>query len=235
MEVVSLTTIATIAFLGSFGHCIGMCGGIVLAYSAAKIDPARPTYSKAISHLLYSLGRVFTYTLLGSIFGFIGGVATFNHIANGVLLIFAGVIMLLSGFSLMGFLKFLTNIEHKFSSSNIYKKNFKSILNSQSKSSFFTLGMLNGLLPCGFVYFFAISAASSGSAFYGALVMFVFGLATIPAMFSMGFLASLAKAIKFRKTMMILSSIAIIAYGLFTLYNGYGFLVDESRTLLECH
>ncbi|MDX9813204.1 MAG: sulfite exporter TauE/SafE family protein [Sulfurimonadaceae bacterium] len=235
MEIISFSSIATIAFLGSFGHCIGMCGGIVLAYSATKIDPTRPIYSKAISHLLYSFGRVFTYTLLGGVFGFIGGVATFNHIANGVLLIVAGVVMVLAALSLMGVFNFLTTIEHSFSSTKWYKDSFRAILNSKSPSSFFTLGMLNGLLPCGFVYFFAITAASSGSSVDGALVMFVFGVATIPAMFAMGFLSSLAKATKVRKTMMILSSIAILIYGIFTLYNGYGFIVDETRTLNECH
>ncbi|MFA7070600.1 MAG: sulfite exporter TauE/SafE family protein, partial [Sulfurimonas sp.] len=198
-------------------------------------DPTRPIYSKAISHLLYSFGRVFTYTLLGGVFGFIGGVATFNHIANGVLLIVAGVVMVLAALSLMGVFNFLTTIEHSFSSTKWYKDSFRAILNSKSPSSFFTLGMLNGLLPCGFVYFFAITAASSGSSVDGALVMFVFGVATIPAMFAMGFLSSLAKATKVRKTMMILSSIAILIYGIFTLYNGYGFIVDETRTLNECH
>lgn len=117
MEVINLSSIATIAFLGSFGHCIGMCGGIVLAYSATKIDPTRPIYSKAISHLLYSFGRIFTYSLLGAIFGLVGGVATFNHTANGLLLILAGVVMILTALSLLGVFNFLITIEHSFSSS----------------------------------------------------------------------------------------------------------------------
>jgi len=82
--------------------------------------------------------------------------------------------------------------------------------------------MLNGLLPCGFVYFFAITAASTASPFYGALVMFIFGISTIPAMFSLGFIASLSSATSFRNMMMSLSSLAVILYGLFTIYNGFG-------------
>ncbi|RLA81984.1 MAG: sulfite exporter TauE/SafE family protein, partial [Epsilonproteobacteria bacterium] len=38
MEAVDIVSIITIAFLGSFGHCIGMCGGIIIAYSSTKID-----------------------------------------------------------------------------------------------------------------------------------------------------------------------------------------------------
>ena len=235
METINLLTIISIAFLGSFGHCIGMCGGIVLAYSTIKIEPASSKVSKTVAHLLYNIGRVFTYTLLGAIFGAIGGVATFSNTANGTLLIIAGVAMILAGLSLMGKIKFLTLIEHTFSSSSVYKKAFQSILHSKSNMSFFILGMLNGLLPCGFVYFFAITAASTASPFYGALVMFIFGISTIPAMFSLGFLSSLASATSFRNMMMSLSSVAVILYGAFTLYNGYDYITNPTRTVQKCH
>ena len=235
MDTVNLLTIISIAFLGSFGHCIGMCGGIVLAYSTIKIEPASSKVSKTIAHLLYNFGRVLTYTVLGALFGAIGGVATFSNTANGTLLIIAGVAMILAGLSLMGKIKFLTLIEHSISSSNFYKQSFQKILHSKSNVSFFILGMLNGLLPCGFVYFFAIAAASTASPLYGALVMFIFGVSTIPAMFSLGFLSSLASATSFRNMMMSLSSVAVILYGLFTLYNGYDYLTNPLRTILQCH
>ncbi len=235
MDTVNLLTIVTIAFLGSFGHCIGMCGGIVLAYSTIKIQPASSKVSKTIAHLLYNFGRVLTYTILGALFGAIGGVATFSNTANGTLLIIAGIAMILAGLSLMGKIKFLTLIEHSLSSSNFYKKSFQAILHSKSNTSFFILGMLNGLLPCGFVYFFAITAASTASPLYGALVMFIFGISTIPAMFSLGFLSSLASATSFRNMMMSLSSVAVILYGAFTIYNGYDYLTNPLRTLLQCH
>ena len=235
MDTINLLTIISIAFLGSFGHCIGMCGGIVLAYSTIKIEPASSKVSKTVAHLLYNFGRVLTYTVLGTLFGAIGGVATFSNTANGTLLIIAGIAMVLAGLSLMGKIKFLTVIEHSISSSNFYKKSFQKILHSKSNVSFFILGMLNGLLPCGFVYFFAITAASTASPLYGALVMFIFGVSTIPAMFSLGFLSSLASATSFRNMMMSLSSVAVILYGLFTLYNGYDYLTNPLRTILQCH
>ncbi|WP_151900594.1 sulfite exporter TauE/SafE family protein [Sulfurimonas hydrogeniphila] len=235
MDTVNLLTIVTIAFLGSFGHCIGMCGGIVLAYSTIKIEPASSKVSKTVAHLLYNFGRVLTYTILGALFGAIGGVATFSNTANGTLLIIAGTAMILAGLSLMGKIKFLTLIEHSISSSHFYKKSFQAILHSKSNTSFFILGMLNGLLPCGFVYFFAITAASTASPLYGALVMFIFGISTIPAMFSLGFLSSLASATSFRNMMMSLSSVAVILYGIFTIYNGYDYLTNPLRTLLQCH
>ena len=223
METVDFITIISIAFLGSFGHCIGMCGGIVLAYSTIKIDPASSKISKSAAHLLYSFGRVLTYTMLGAMFGTLGSVIQFSNTSRGVVLVLVGVAMILAGFSLMGKLKFLTIIEHSFSSSNLYKVTFKKILNSKSNASFFALGMLNGLLPCGFVYFFAITAAGTGDPLLGALVMAIFGMSTIPAMFGVGFLASLASATSFRNMMMSLSSIAVLLYGALTIYHGMGF------------
>lgn len=235
MDSISLITIISIAFLGSFGHCIGMCGGIVLAYSTIKIEPQSSKVSKTVAHLLYNFGRVFTYTILGALFGAVGGVVVFSNNANGILLIIAGVAMVLAGLSLMGKIKFLTVIEHSISSSNFYKKSFQRILHSKSNASFFILGMLNGLLPCGFVYFFAITAASTASPVYGALVMFIFGISTIPAMFSLGFLSSLASATSFRNMMMSLSSVAVILYGAFTIYNGYTYIANPHKTILDCH
>ncbi len=235
METINIITIMTIAFLGSFGHCIGMCGGIVLAYSSIKIEPSSSKVSQSVAHLLYSLGRVFTYSTLGAIFGALGGVVTFSNSANGILLVVAGVAMVLAGLSLMGKIKFLTLIEHSFSSSSVYKDTFKKVLNSKSNFSFFTLGMLNGLMPCGFVYFFAITAASTASPLYGAFVMMIFGLSTIPAMFGLGFLASLSRATNLRNMMVSLSSFAVVIYGVYTIYNGYDYFARAEKTLSECH
>lgn len=235
MDTINILTIISIAFLGSFGHCIGMCGGIVLAYSSIKIEPQSSKVSKTIAHLLYNFGRITTYTMLGAVFGALGGVVTFSNTANGVLLIIAGVAMILAGLSLMGKIKFLTVIEHTFSSSGFYKRSFQSILHSKSNYSFYILGMLNGLLPCGFVYFFAITAAATASPLYGALVMFIFGLSTIPAMFGLGFASSMVSATSFRNMMMSLSSVAVIIYGGFTLYNGYDYLTNPLRTVQKCH
>ncbi|WP_297431410.1 sulfite exporter TauE/SafE family protein, partial [Sulfurimonas sp.] len=106
MDSINFFSIITIAFLGSFGHCIGMCGGIVVAYSTTKIDGKWSKTKQAFAHLLYSFGRIFTYTLLGAMFGFLGGVATFNNFTNGMLLIIAGTFMILAGLSLSGKIKF---------------------------------------------------------------------------------------------------------------------------------
>ncbi len=235
METIDLLSIITIAFLGSFGHCIGMCGGIVIAYSSSKVDRGWNRTKQAVSHLLYSMGRVLTYVVLGVMFGYLGGVTTFSNNANGVLLIIAGIAMILAGLSLLGKIKFLTLVEHSVSASSWYGKSFRALLKDQSLSSFFLLGMLNGLLPCGFVYFFAITAASTASPLWGGIVMLVFGLSTIPALFSLGFFVGLFKQGSFRGLMIKLASIAVIIYGGYTFYDGYEYIVNPDKSILDCH
>ena len=234
MDTVDLLSIISIAFLGSVGHCIGMCGGIVIAYSNTKIDAKMSSIYQSLSHLIYSLGRVTTYTVMGAVFGAIGGVVSFSHTAISTLTIIAGIFMVLTGLSILGWLKFLTSIEHSFSKSSWYQDIFRSVLRSKSLNSFYILGLLNGLLPCGLVYFFAVTAASTGSAIWGAVVMMIFGLSTIPSLFALGLFSALFSKNNLRKVMMNLASIVVIAYGFYTIYRGYDFIQNPNKSLLNC-
>jgi len=235
LESINLITIIGIAFLGSFGHCIGMCGGIVIAYSSKKIDAHQKRFSQAISHIVYSLGRVTTYVSFGVLFGYLGSVFTFSNKAYGILDFLAGILMILAGLSLLGKIGFLNKIEYSISTMKWYQDIFKSLIVSKSLPSFYGLGMLNGLLPCGFVYSFAFIAASTASAFWGGIVMLIFGISTIPALFSLGFFVGLLKNFSFRDIAMRLAAILVIVYGSITIYNGYEFYTQPLKSLQNCH
>lgn len=235
METISLISILSIAFLGSFGHCVGMCGGIVIAYSSTKIKSEYSKQKQIFAHLLYSFGRVTSYTVLGALFGLIGEVIGFNNLTRGILLLVTGILMILVGFSLLGKIKFLTILEHSCSKSPLYQKTFKSLLGSDSLFSFYFLGMLNGLLPCGFVYVFAIMAAGSGSIFLGALVMFIFGLSTIPALFGLGFFMGLFKQTNLRNIFIKIASILVILFGISMAYKGYMFINNSEKMMQMQH
>jgi sulfite exporter TauE/SafE len=234
MDNVSILSIITVAFLGGFGHCLGMCGGIVIAYSSTKIDPKWHKLYQSVAHLSYSLGRITTYMIIGAVFGAVGGVASFSGTSIAVLTILAGVFMIFAGLSIAGKVQFLTLLEHSFSRSKWYQQAFRAILQSQSLHSFYLLGLLNGLLPCGLVYFFAVTAASTGSAFWGAIVMLIFGLSTVPALFGLGFFTSIFTHTTMRKTMMNLAAIVVVLFGLYTIYRGYDFVRHPDKALLNC-
>lgn len=224
MENIDLISIITIALFGSFGHCIGMCGGIVLAYTSTKVNNTWTKLHQSTSHLLYSLGRISSYTMLGVIFGFIGQVFTFDNFTRGILLGVTGFLMILIGVSLSGKIKFITKIEHSISKYDWYQKTFKKLISSSSPGSFYFLGILNGLLPCGFVYMFAITAISTGNPFWGAVVMFIFGVCTIPALFLLGVFVGLFQKTELRNWFVKIASILILLFGFYTMYKGYKFL-----------
>jgi sulfite exporter TauE/SafE len=210
--------LVTIAFLGSVGHCSGMCGGFVIAYTSAKISPKwRKTY-QSLAHLLYSFGRVSSYTFLGFLFGFLGSVIAVSMTTKGVLFIFLGFLMVLMGLSLMGKIKFLHFLESSIAQTSIFKNSFKKIFQKESLGSFYLLGVLNGFIPCGFVYIFLAGAVATASPFEGALIMFLFGLSTIPVLFSLGFVVSFLKSGKFRTVIMNIASIMVIIFGLFMIF-----------------
>jgi len=232
---IDLIIILTTAFLGSVGHCIGMCGGIVVAYSSSKIDSKSSYIHQTASHLAYNFGRVTTYSILGAIFGFIGQVVAFTPTTKGVLFLITGILMILAGLSLIGNIKFLNSAEWSVSKYTWYQNSFKKLITSKSYTSFFLLGMLNGIIPCGLVYSFAIFAASTATPLGGALVMATFGLATIPALFFLGFITKFLQKGNLRGTMMKLAALLVIIYGVFTLYKGYNFVAhpDKMKAMMD--
>jgi sulfite exporter TauE/SafE len=225
MDSVNFIAIISVAFLGSLGHCIGMCGGFVVAYSSAKIDSNSSKYYQFLSHLSYSLGRVTSYTIIGAVLGYIGSVISFSKESTGYLYFAIGIFMVLMGLSLMGKIRFLTSLECSLSTNGIIKKIFSFLIHSKSFFSFYGLGMLNGFLPCGLVYFFAISAAATSSAFWGAITMLVFGLSTIPSLLGFGYIIGFLKGGNFREIMIKLASFVIIAYGIYISFLGYSAVI----------
>lgn len=224
-----------VAFTASIGHCIGMCGGIVIAYSSVKVDQKKSWISQSIAHLFYNLGRVVTYTILGVIFGALGKATAFTPTTKGILFLITGILMVLAGLSLLGKLGFLNAIEVSFSNKAWFQKLFKKLLGTKSLLSFLTLGMLNGIIPCGLVYSFAIIAASTASPLWGGAVMATFGLATIPTLFLLGSVTKLLQKGNIRKIMMKISALLVIAYGVFTMYKAYNFIAhpEEMKQKIE--
>ncbi len=210
-----------------------MCGGFVIAYTTAKVDPSRGKLWGGVAHLAYNLGRVTSYMIIGAIFGYLGSVMMVSKTTHGALFIAIGIFMILMGVSLSGNFKFLTSLEVGLTRFAFFQKLFSKLIHSKSLPSFFFLGMLNGFIPCGLVYFFAASAAATGSPFWGAVVMLVFGLSTIPVMFGLGTVAGFLKSSSFRTLMIKLASVVIALYGIYLAYKGYWMITHPS--MHACH
>ncbi|MFH0991867.1 MAG: sulfite exporter TauE/SafE family protein [bacterium] len=165
-------------FAGSL-HCIGMCGPIVLALSTGQ-----QSFSKLLlGRLAYNLGRVFTYTMVGAIVGWIGGALLIPLLQEKLTIIMGVVILIGALFPLL--VKSASTI--RLLPQPLYQRlisQIASLLTTQSVHTLFLLGILNGLLPCGFVYMGIAGAVATGSLIGGVLFMAGFGVGTIPAMLS---------------------------------------------------
>lgn len=198
-----------------------MCGGFVVAYTSAKINPKASVPSQLTAHLAYSIGRITSYALLGVVFGFMGSVIAFSPLVLGYVYFCVGILMVLMGLSLMGKIKFLTSLESSLASHPLVRTLFSKLIHSSSLGSFYGLGMLNGFLPCGLVYFFAVSAVATASWFWGGVVMVIFGLSTVPALLGFGYVIGFLKGGSFRELMIKIAGVMIIGYGIYMSYMGF--------------
>lgn len=183
-------------------HCVGMCGGIMLSQSLSKesnnkLEAIRPA-------LLYNIGRVVSYTILGGIVGAIGSVFSLSITMKAFMQIFAGAFMIIMGFNMAGFKAF-----RKF---NIKLPGSICRIKNKSGSSF-VIGLLNGLMPCGPLQTMQLFALGTGSAAKGALSMFVFSIGTVPLMLTFGALSGLLSK-GYTKKILKFSGVLIIVLGL---------------------
>lgn len=223
MSSVDWWVIVSIAFAGSFGHCIGMCGGFVFAYSSTKIDPSMNRWAQLIRHSAYNTGRVSSYTLLGILFGTLGSLFLITPEFHGALFLLVGALMIITALGMLGISSIIHSFERSFSSIPLFKILFSKLIKSKSIPSFFALGMMNGFFPCGFVFFFAAKAAASASPLTGGAIMAVFGLATVPTLLALGQSINFMREVTFRSTMNRIAAVAILVYGAYSIYHGLAY------------
>lgn len=178
-----------IGLLGSM-HCIGMCGGFVAMYSLKK-PAAQPSLPY---HALYNLGRITIYSLLGGIMGLLGSTVAYIGGLKGIpgaTLLIAGAVMVLMGLNIAGVLGRGGAFESaEITSRSFFRKAFHRILARESVWGTFLLGLLLGFLPCGLLYPIFMNAAASGGFLSGMLTTALFGLGTVPALMSFGYLVT---------------------------------------------
>jgi sulfite exporter TauE/SafE len=215
MSWLSLSPAFLLGLLGSL-HCVGMCGPLVLMLPVQHQNP----YRRAFGALLYVLGKAFTYAAFGVFFGLIGQ----SFVAFGyqqLLSIVIGCLMLIAGFLALANLKF-SLIETKL---NVPLAAVRQLLSKwmqkENISSLLIFGLLNGLLPCGLVYTAAAASIETGSTFNAALYMFLFGIGTLPMMWSIIFFGASIQA-KFRSQMKRIVPITLLLMGALLLVRGLG-------------
>ena len=187
-------------------HCIAMCGGINVSQCLSENKKFSGLYP-----VMYNLGRVVSYTVIGFVLGFAGmffgtgenlGVSS---IIQGLIKSFAGIYMVIMGVNMLGFVPQIKRLT--FHLPNFIGK-FR-VKNSQP----FVVGLLNGFMPCGPLQSIQLVALATGNPFTGGLSMFAFSLGTVPLMLGLGSLVSVLGK-RFTDRMMTVGAVLVTVMGL---------------------
>ncbi len=212
-----------IGFFGSL-HCFSMCGPLMMTLMGNRRS------SKGV--LLYHLGRLLSYSLIGVGLGVLGSLLYLLHLQQ-FFTIAIGVIMLLI-YAVPG-VKF--KIEQMFARTGITSYLQRTLFTKLTNAQRWVLsGALNGLLPCGLTYIAAAFAVSQETILMTVSTMFAFGLGTIPALSIMYFsgdflLNKLKKGSSFiLKGVAIFSALLLIYRGVSQNYAGLNIRGERTAT-----
>lgn len=217
----------TTGVVGSL-HCVGMCGPLAMALPVGRL----PRPKRGLAMGLYHLGRLTAYAGLGLLMGTVGqglllaGLQRPVSIAAGLFLL---VWMLanrgkLPGHSMSRVTRWVVQPMTRF-------------LNRPTLRAFAGLGLLNGLLPCGFVYMALTGAITTGNAATGAIYMALFGLGTVPALLIVRFVPGLFP-MAFRRRIMLVTPVVTIGLSLLLLARGiyHPTSIDKAQRVIPvCH
>jgi sulfite exporter TauE/SafE len=216
----------TTGVLGGLGHCTGMCGPLVASYTLAGASHGAGSFlGRLTPHLLYNLGRITTYALIGALMGLSG---SFVNVAGGlaglqnVVAVAAGVMMIFMGLSITGI---RVGTGWRGGTGWIEKHNLPVLLLAQrvraSSSAFryYPLGVVLGLLPCGLSYTVFIASAGTGKTASGMLTALFFGAGTLPALLFFGAVMSTLGA-ALRGRIYRAGGVAVIVMGVYFLLKG---------------
>lgn len=203
-----------------------MCGPLVASYTlAASANHAQPLVNRFSPHLLYNLGRITTYTLIGGIMGLSG---SFVNVAGrmagiqNIVAMTAGVIMIGMGLSITGIGGNTGWLEkHNLPVLRAAQK----VLRSSSPFRYYPLGLLMGLLPCGLSYTVFIASAGTGGLIPGMLTSLLFGLGTLPAILLFGMVITFLSP-TVRNRIYRTGGLFVIVMGLYFLYRGLQYYAD---------
>ncbi len=212
-------------------HCLGMCGGVVGSLTFNLKPEVQLSWWKMLPYQLgYNGGRLTSYVLIGSLFGWLGhsliSLTTFLPVQL-TLQVIAGGFMVALGLYLAGWWNGIVIIERL--GKGVWRRLSpltKKTLPVRKIHQAWLYGMIWGWLPCGLVYSMLIMALSAGGGLEGGMVMLAFGLGTLPNLLLMGsfafFFTRLSRNALARKV----SGLGVILMGLAQWYFAWHLQID---------
>ncbi|HAA30573.1 MAG TPA: ferric reductase [Cyanobacteria bacterium UBA8553] len=221
-----LLLIMTLGFLGSFGHCVGMCAPLTVAFSLSQ-QQSNDKKLPLRFHILLNLGRIISYALVGAGIGALGSLVIAGGQLAGVGSVLRQSMAILTGIMLIWFS--LVQIQpnwlprlpvlHPLTQTHWHNRLSAAMTKLSMQSGWWIpalLGGVWGLIPCGFLYAAQIKAVETGNPWMGAATMLAFGLGTMPTMIGVGLSASTLSADK-RSQLFRMGAWVTLAIGILTL------------------
>lgn len=216
-----------IGLLGSV-HCVGMCGPLAFAVPSMQTGWGYLVLDK----LMYQGGRIISYCLLGIFIGLMGRQIWLAGIQQGVSII-SGLLILAAATSRI--FKFSIRTSNSFLLKPFHRL-FTYAL--KHKANHLIIGVVNGFLPCGFVYLAMAGALNTGNVNTAVSYMFWFGLGTTPLMFIAGLSAGFTSAL-FRRRINLVVPYLMIFLGAWFVLRGLELNIPylspaKAATIAEC-
>ncbi len=218
----SLPIVFLVGLTAGVSTCMALVGGLVLGISAkfAKQNPFATATEKFTPHLMFNLGRIVTFMILGGVIGWLGSVLQMSMSLVGFLTILVGISMLFLGFQLVEVFPRLSRFQFTLPKGIGRALGMDKAKNAEySHKNSAILGGLTFFLPCGFTQAMQLFAMSTGSPLTGALTLGTFALGTAPGLLGIGGLASVVKG-QSAKYFFKFAGLVVIALSLFNISNG---------------
>ncbi len=209
----------SVGFLTGF-HCIGMCGGFVVAYT----DKHQSKMRQLLAHMSYGFGKTFSYTLLGAGFGLLGASIAITPQIRGVATLAASAFLVLYGLKMLNVFAVL----RRFTLRLPQAANRQITGSLQKRHSPFLTGLLTGLLlGCGPLQAMYIMAAGTADPLQGAKILFLFSIGTLVPLLGFGVFASLL-SVKIMHQLVLVSGLLVLVMGVMMANRGLTILTHAN-------
>jgi len=199
-----------LGLMGSL-HCAGMCGPIALSLPLY----GQNIFTKVAGGTLYNLGRTVTYGIMGAIFGFVGQGLSMVGFQQWISVIMGAAMVI----SILIPSVFKNINAGKIPFAGWVRSGIQKLFIKKSFGGLFFIGILNGLLPCGLVYFAIAGAIGTGNSTTGTIFMVLFGLGTIPMMLAISLLGNLV-SISIRNKINKVIPVMVVVIGIIFILRG---------------
>ncbi|HZG37422.1 MAG TPA: sulfite exporter TauE/SafE family protein [Nodosilinea sp.] len=237
-----LLLIASLGFLGSFGHCLGMCGPITVAFSLSQSAAIPSRWQHVYFHLLLNIGRLVSYALVGVLIGTLGSVLVASGQMAGIgsplrrgVAIVTGLLLIWFGLAQISphqvpkvpFLNPMSGLHDRLS------RAMQTLSLNPQRWTPLLLGLAWGLIPCGFLYAAQLKAAETTNPWAGGATMLAFGIGTLPMMLGVGISTGWVSGDR-RGQLFRLGGWITLIIGLLTVFRGSGSVDLTGHGALIC-